>query len=167
MPHPRRLPIERHASPRELTAGEQVPVVIDAVRAVAFDDGHKLELRFRGKHKVLMANKTNAMRIADQHGDDYDTWPGKAIFLQRDQTEFKGQRVECVRVVRRPIAVQQASQMQQPPAAQPQATPVGVPGSQTARANEHYAGSNDIPFCVTDARRQRQVSNLDPPRRAR
>jgi hypothetical protein len=85
-------------------AGVQVPVVIEAVRAVKFDDGNKLELRFRGKRKVLMCNKTNVHRIADQWGEDYDTWPGKAIFLQRDTTEFKGQRVECVRVVRQPVA---------------------------------------------------------------
>ena len=84
----------------DLPAGVQVPVVIEAVRAVAFDDGNKSELRFRGKRKVLLCNKTNAMRIADQHGDDFDSWPGKAIFLQRDTTEFKGQLVDCVRVVR-------------------------------------------------------------------
>ena len=124
----------------DLPPGVQVPVVVDAVRAVTFDDGNKLELRFRGKRKVLLCNKTNAMRIADQHGDDYDTWPGKAIFLQRDTTEFKGHAVECVRVVRRPMAVQQGSQMPQP------ATPVGLPGSQTKVANQLYAAGNDIAF---------------------
>jgi hypothetical protein len=98
----------------DLPLGIQVPVVIEAVRAVAFDDGNKIELRFRGKKKVLMCNKTNAMRIADQQGDDYDTWPGKLIFLQRDTTEFKGQLVECVRVSQTPAAVRQASQLVQP-----------------------------------------------------
>ncbi len=44
----------------DLPAGVQVPVVIEAVRAVQFDDGNKLELRFRGKRKVLLCNKTNA-----------------------------------------------------------------------------------------------------------
>lgn len=97
----------------DLPAGVQVPVVIDAVRAVSFNDGNKLELRFGGKRKVLLCNKTNALRIADQHGDDYDTWPGKLIFLQRDQTEFKGQLVDCVRVVRQPVA-RPASQIPQP-----------------------------------------------------
>ena len=95
----------------DLPAGVQVPVVIEGVRAVKFDDGNKLELRFRGKQKVLLCNKTNAMRIADQHGDDYDAWPGKLIYIQRDKTEFKGQLVDCVRVVRQPMAVQQASQL--------------------------------------------------------
>jgi hypothetical protein len=102
-------------SAADLPAGVQVPVVIEAVRAVHFDDGNKLELHFRGKRKVLMCNKTNAMRIADQHGDDYTTWPGKAIFLQRDVTHFQGREVECVRVARQPVA-RPASQL--PPVAQ-------------------------------------------------
>ncbi len=131
----------------DLPAGVHVPVVIEAVRAVAFDDGNKLELRFRGKRKVLMANKTNAMRIADQHGDDFDTWPGKAIFLERDTTEFKGQLVDCVRVVRQPIA-RPASQIQ-PPAARSSApdgyapVPVGVPATQGERARDHYRDNAD------------------------
>ncbi len=128
----------------DLPDGVQVPVVIEAVRAVAFDDGNKLELRFRGKRKCLLCNKTNALRIADQHGDDYDTWPGKAVFIQRDKTEFKGQLVDCVRVVRRPIAVQQASQMQ---VQQPPAPPIGVPATQGQQAREHWRENpGDIPF---------------------
>lgn len=100
----------------DLPTGIQVPVVIEAVRPVRFDDGNKIELQFRGKQKVLLANKTNAHRIADQHGDDYETWPGKTIFIQRDVTEFRGRECECIRVVRQPVA-QPASQLpQQQPA---------------------------------------------------
>ena len=96
----------------DLPPNIQVPVVIEAVRPAAFDDGNKLELRFRGKQKVLLCNKTNAHSIADQHGDDYEQWPGKSIFLQRSETEFRGRLVECVRVVRQPIA-RPASQLEQ------------------------------------------------------
>ncbi len=150
----------------DLPAGVQVPVVIEAVRAVKFNDGNKLELRFRGKRKVLLCNKTNAHRIADQHGDDFDTWPGKAIFIQRDLTQFQGREVECVRVVRQPIA-RPASQLAPPapqapaprapnpegdysypfPPATPGPAPAGVPGSQTTRAHDHYRDRPDeIPF---------------------
>ncbi len=135
----------------DLPADVQVPVVIEAVRAVAFDDGNKLELRFRGKRKVLMCNKTNAMRIADQHGDDFDTWPGKAIFLERDVTQFQGREVDCVRVVRQPVA-RPASQIQ-PPAARTSApdgyapTPIGVPAHQGQQARDHYRdNADDIAF---------------------
>jgi hypothetical protein len=131
-------------SAADLPVGVQVPVVIEAVRAVRFDDGNKLEIRFRGKQKVLMANKTNAMRIADQHGDDYDTWPGKVIFLQHDKTEFKGQLVDCVRVVREPI-VTPASRFQPLEPAQPISR--GVSAAQGQSARTHYRdNSDDIPF---------------------
>jgi hypothetical protein len=140
----------------DLPAGVQVPVVIEAVRAVQFDDGNKLELRFRGKRKVLLCNKTNALRIADQHGDDYDTWPGKLIFIQRDVTQFQGREVECVRVVRQPVA-RPASQIEPPAARTPSPTgeysypidppaPIGVPAHQGQQAREHYRGTDDIPF---------------------
>jgi hypothetical protein len=145
----------------DLPAGVQVPVVIEAVRAVQFDDGNKLELRFRGKRKVLLCNKTNAMRIADQHGDDYDTWPGKLIGLQRDVTQFQGREVECVRVVRQPVA-RPASQFTSPPLpmtaqfaaerarslAEGEApTPIGVPAHQGQQARDHYRTNPDeIPF---------------------
>jgi len=94
----------------DLPEGVQVPVVIESVRPVEFDDGSKLELRFRGKKKVMLSNRTNSYTIASQHGEDYEKWPGKTIFLQRSETEFRGRIVDCVRVVRNPIA-QPASQM--------------------------------------------------------
>jgi hypothetical protein len=139
-------------SASDLPDGIQVPVVIEAVRAVQFDDGNKLELRFRGKRKALLCNKTNALRIADQHGDDYDTWPGKVIMLQRDVTQFQGRDVECVRVRRQSMA-RPASQSAVPTPnhggeysySMPPA-PVGVPTSQGDRARDYNRNPTEIPF---------------------
>ena len=91
----------------DLPVGIQVPCVIESVRALQFDDGNKLELNFVNKEKVLICNKTNANRIADQHGDDYTLWVGKAICLMADKTDFRGEIVPCVRVVISAVATQQ------------------------------------------------------------
>jgi len=83
----------------DLPAGVQVPVTIEKITPKDFDDGNKLEIKFAGKEKLLICNKTNAGRIAAEHGEDYEAWTGKRIFLQRDMCEFNGQSVQCVRVV--------------------------------------------------------------------
>jgi hypothetical protein len=80
------------------------------------------------------------MRIARFHGDDYDRWPGKAIFLQRDKTEYRGQLVDCVRVSLNPPAAP-ASTM---PAAQQPAPQLTK--EQAAYEVAAMAGESEIPF---------------------
>lgn len=96
-----------------LPQGVPVPVVIETVTPMRFEDGGKLKITFGGKQRCLMCNKTNGTRIAQQLGDDYSRWSGQLIYLQRDQTEFKGSLVPCVRVCLTPPA-QPASRMQPP-----------------------------------------------------
>lgn len=58
----------------------------------------KLVLHFKGEDKTLPLNKTNALVIAELHGDDVDDWDGNAIRVYRDSTMFNGKKVACMRV---------------------------------------------------------------------
>lgn len=82
----------------DLTPGIQHEVTIQAVQMKEFDDGKKLELTFLGRDKVMICNKTNANCIADDHGEDYDLWVGKKIYLRQDVCDFQGKPKRCVRV---------------------------------------------------------------------
>ena len=58
-------------------------VVIETalVETVGQDDERKLVLRFRGKDRALIVNKTNGDTLADAFGDDFDEWVGQTITL--------------------------------------------------------------------------------------
>lgn len=105
----------------DLPENVQVPVTIESVSHRKFDDGDKLEIRFVGKKKCLICNKTNAITISEMHGDDYSFWPGKQIAIYRTTTDFQGSRRLCVRVA--PGAVMTAPQQQYAPPAQQFAAP--------------------------------------------
>ena len=120
-----------------LPEGVPVPVVIETATPMRFDDGGKLKLTFRGKQRSLICNKTNAQRIAEQLGPDYSTWPGKLIYLQRAETDFKGSIVPCVRVALAPPATPAARMAAPEPPAMPTAT-------MTREAN--LRDGDEIPF---------------------
>jgi len=62
-------------------------------------DGEKRPvLYFRGQHKGLVVNVTNAKRLAKMFGTDTDAWLGKEITLYPSETDFRGESVPCVRV---------------------------------------------------------------------
>ena len=63
--------------------GQEVPVVIASVEMKKFDNGNKLVLRFQGKQKCLICNKTNAKRIASIHGSDTNSWVNRQITTLR------------------------------------------------------------------------------------
>jgi hypothetical protein len=46
----------------------------------------------------LPLNRTNALALAEQLGDDTDEWAGKTIILFRGTTEYRGAKVPAVRV---------------------------------------------------------------------
>jgi hypothetical protein len=86
--------------------GDAEPTVVIASATVReFEkDGkttRKIELKFSGKQKSLICNKTNAMRIASAFGTNTDGWIGKKIQLYVDQVEFMGDIMDGVRV--RPV----------------------------------------------------------------
>jgi len=78
--------------------GTEPTVTIAAVEAKKFDNGNKLILKFIGKKKALVANKTNSKRIAMMYGNDTDGWVGKPITLYVDIVDFQGEPTEAIRV---------------------------------------------------------------------
>jgi hypothetical protein len=55
-------------------------------------------LKFVGKKKALVVNKTNAQRIAMMYGNDTDEWIGKSITLYVDIVDFQGKATEAIRI---------------------------------------------------------------------
>lgn len=78
--------------------GHEPTVIISDVTMKKFDNGNKLVISFRGKQKSLVANKTNANRIAHAYGSNTDHWIGKEITLFTDLVDFQGNTVEAIRV---------------------------------------------------------------------
>ena len=78
--------------------GHEVKVSIESNEVAEFDNGNRLVLKFKGKEKGLVLNKTNAMKIADAYGDDPDNWAGKEIIIYPDKTDYQGKMVDCLRV---------------------------------------------------------------------
>lgn len=81
----------------------ETPVVI---KELVFDkmkdeDGKEEEkpvLLFKGVDKGLVLNKTNAQRIAEQHGDETDNWSGKKITLTTESVTAFGKTQWAIRV---------------------------------------------------------------------
>lgn len=125
----------------DLPPGLQVPVTIDKITPITFDDGKtKLELTFLNKQKVLLLNKTNAERIGEQLGEDYESWPGQVIYLHRDIVDFPGSQFHgkpCVRVVPKALLAPQ-------PANAPK--PVADVQETTATVAPDTPPSDEVPF---------------------
>jgi hypothetical protein len=85
-------------------AGKEVPVTVEQVDIADLPDGKKRPvLYFKGKSKGLILNRTNSNAIEHDcgYGDDMDNWVGKKLVLYPTSVDFKGSRVEAVRI-RRP-----------------------------------------------------------------
>lgn len=78
--------------------GNIVKVSINHLTYEKIGNDQKLVMYFRGREKGLVLNKTNAMVIAQQFGDDTDNWTGADIELFSAMTTFNGQPVEAIRV---------------------------------------------------------------------
>ena len=78
--------------------GREANVTISEVTMKKFDNGSKLVIRFAGKQKVLICNKTNANRIAYVYGTNTDNWVGQPITLYVDLVDFQGKPTEAIRV---------------------------------------------------------------------
>lgn len=99
--------------------GHEVAVIIASVDTKKFDNGNKLILKFQGKKKELVCNKTNANRIAFAYGPNTEGWIGREITLYADMVDFQGSMREAIRV--RAVKPQQAPAPQQQQQ-QPQST---------------------------------------------
>ena len=98
----------------------EIPVIIAGIEMKKFDNGNKLVLRFEGKKKTLVCNKTNANRIAAMYGPNTDLWIGNEITLYSDKVDFQGELVDAIRIK---IIKKQAAQSYQAPLPQASTSP--------------------------------------------
>lgn len=73
-------------------------LVFDKMKDEDGRDEEKPVLLFKGVEKGLVLNKTNAQRIAEQHGDETDLWPGKRITLTTESVTAFGKTQWAIRV---------------------------------------------------------------------
>lgn len=79
--------------------GRRVTVTIDKVVMEDIGGEHKPVLKFQGKDRGIVLNKTNANMIAEITGStETDDWKGAKITLYPTKTDFQGSRVDCIRV---------------------------------------------------------------------
>lgn len=78
--------------------GAEPTVVIANVELKEFDDGNKFLITFQNKKKGLVANKTNASRIAMLYGDETEDWVGKEVVLYTEIVDFQGKPTEAIRI---------------------------------------------------------------------
>lgn len=110
--------------------GKEPVVTIESVEMKKFDDGPKAVIKFAGKEKALICNRTNWNSIVDITGEeDSDDWVGKKIKLVVARVDFQGKRVNAIRVD--PPSNGRPAQRQAPP---PQPEYVDAPSD------------DDIPF---------------------
>ena len=94
----------------------------------------KICISFAEHQKLLGLNKTNLRTVASAYGTDASAWPGKALELYRDTTQFQGKTVPCIRV-----RIPQQQQAAAPVAAPQQSQPVAAP-QQPAAEQPPWAG---------------------------
>ncbi len=117
----------------DLPAPSQVWSIRDVKQELVGTD-QKIVVYFSEHQKGLGLNKTNLRVIAQAYSTNAAAWNGKQLDLFKDQTQFQGSTVPCIRV-RVP--------MQQPPAAAPVIAPqpVAAPWEQ----NDHQTQQNNPP----------------------
>ena len=130
----------------DIPDGQKVTVRIDHVEMenVAGNDGpaeHKPVLYFVGKQKGIALNKTNANTISAAYGDDTDLWVNKPIAIFAAETDYKGERVSCLRVsIPKPSMIPAGAMQAKVVAAA--AVPVPPPFEE----GEQQFAADDIPF---------------------
>jgi hypothetical protein len=79
---------------------KRVQVVIAGVTIEEIGDGeHKPVVKFQGKDKRLVLNKTNSSTICEITGtEETDEWPGTKIVLYPTKVDYQGKRVDGIRV---------------------------------------------------------------------
>lgn len=78
--------------------GHAVKVKISGFEVKEFQGKQKIVLKFEGKEKTFVANKTNANIIKAAFGKNPEGWLGKNIELYPDKTMFQTKLVDCIRV---------------------------------------------------------------------
>ena len=79
--------------------GRKITVTIEGVEMEDIGGDHKPVMRFVGKDKGMVLNKTNAGRLTDLTGsDDTNDWRGWAVQLEAVKVDFQGKRVNAIRI---------------------------------------------------------------------
>jgi len=78
--------------------GRRARAVMERVEIESIGEDRRPVVYFRGKEKGLVLNKTNANTISDMFGSNTDGWTGKEIILFPTRVDFKGERVDAIRV---------------------------------------------------------------------
>ena len=79
--------------------GHEPIVTIESVEMKKFDDGPKAIIKFAGKEKTLVCNRTNWNSIVDITGEeDSDDWAGHKVKLVVARVDFQGKRVDAIRI---------------------------------------------------------------------
>lgn len=116
--------------------GRQVSVTIESYERQEFrEDGLKPVLSFVGKDKGFVLNKSNATSIKAIYGDEMDGWIGKKIILFPTTTNYRGEMVQCIRVLPPQAARGGAS-----------VSLVAPPATVTAEPIEAIEDGDNIPF---------------------
>ena len=107
----------------------------------------------------MVLNKTNAMKIAELHGNETNDWYDKIIEIYAAEVDFQGRSVDAIRV--RAPRTETSSDQQSEPRREPQREQVREP-----------AYADDGPGRGSDARRdpprddRSDFGRSEPPRRA-
>ena len=79
--------------------GRRVTVTIARVLVEEIGGENKPVLKFVGKDRGIVLNKTNAAMIAEiANSEETDDWKGVAIAIYPTKTDYQGKRVDCIRV---------------------------------------------------------------------
>lgn len=78
--------------------GRTIKVKIDSVNVEEMGKDRKPVLRFVGKQKGLVLNKSNAQIIASVYSPETNGWIGRDIELRPGKVAFNGQMVDCIQV---------------------------------------------------------------------
>lgn len=82
----------------DLPEGKQVKVIVESCEIIQMNDKDKVNVKFVGKDKTLVLNKTNSGAISHVYGVDTDMWIGKEVILYTAIVDYQGQMVPAVRV---------------------------------------------------------------------
>ena len=109
--------------------GHDRTVSIRACVQEELGQGSEMEVKpvlyFEGGQKGLVLNKTNAQAIAEDYGDDTESWAGREIVLFIQKVTFQGKLTPAIRVRVQKNAPQPVVQRAPtPPAPEPDAAPL-------------------------------------------
>lgn len=87
---------------KDVQEGKTLRVTIKSVKPDKIGQSDKIKLVLElDNGKSFALNKTNAQRLSEQFGANYETWVGKSFDIIRSFTMYQGSEVACLRVARK------------------------------------------------------------------